>query len=186
MIPVLNKLIGLFEIRTMAIMKQPDFRQLFYGLSTGIPQKINYKVRLDSNMFHDIVFLDSLIHDGRFQRNQIKQSAKKLIIPIERDCWELPVKELKNGSELYTTKSILTLFPVLELKWTVDQPKETKEENEQLWINGIWVNRKDNDQREYILSGRCWSVSMQLDHENLAINLQDLEVPHLFSGENNV
>ena len=79
--------------------KQPDFRQLFYDYFGSNPKKVTYSIRTDSNRYHDLIFLKSLVHDARFKRNEIKLRGKRLIIPINRDCWELGfVKHEKSSA----------------------------------------------------------------------------------------
>jgi hypothetical protein len=161
-------------------MKQPDFSHLFTKLFRSEPRRIKYEARQDSNLFHDMVFLDSLIHDARIQCNQLKQRGTKLTIPLERDCWELPVKKDSIGVELFTAKATLSISPVLGILWTCNQLNGLKE-NEILWINGISLNRKDFDQYDFLIYGKYWSLHLNIGCENTRICLQDIELPHLYS-----
>jgi hypothetical protein len=97
--------------------KQPDFKQLFYNYFGSKPKKVNYVVRSDSNRYHDLIFLNSLIHDSRFKRNNTKVYGKKLIIQLNRDCWELGFVKQNNNSELHIANSQLTISPFIELEW---------------------------------------------------------------------
>lgn len=161
-------------------MEQPDFKKLFNTIAGATPQKIDYKIRQDSNLFHDILFLDSFVHDSRFKSKQILLKSKKVIIPIERDCWELPYKKNKNGSELYITNSMLSISPAFDIKWTIGKLNNIVDDDE-LWINDVWLSREIIDnRREFVISGRFWALSIKIS-ENFHIRLQDLQIPYLFS-----
>ncbi len=164
-------------------MKQPDFKKLFQDLAGGRPQKINYKIRTDSNLFHDMIFLDSLIHDSRFKIGQIRHVGKKITIPIERDCWELSPEEHGNSLELYITNSSLVISPVYDVTWSIKETK-TVVDNEILWISSIWLSKKisknDEDYRELEISGHNWSLTMVI-REEFSIYLRDLQEPYLYS-----
>jgi hypothetical protein len=99
--------------------KQPDFTQLFYEFFGNKPRKVQYEVRSGPCRYHDLVFLGSLIHDARFQRQKIQLRGTRLTILVNRDCWELgltPGEE--NGekySELHIADAALSISPVKKL-----------------------------------------------------------------------
>ena len=164
--------------------KQPDFKKLFYDHFGGTPQKVTYSVRSDSNRFHDMVFLNSLIHDSRFKREKIQQRGTRLIIPINRDCWEIPLvhrDKPSRHSELHIANAQLTIAPVLQIAWSYRHGIKFLNKTE-LWIQNIWLNRQDNEETATLaLNGFDWNCALTVNTDNLVIKLQDLEIPCLFS-----
>jgi hypothetical protein len=68
---------------------QPDFPKLFFEYFGTKPRKVLYEIRQGPCRFHDLVFLNSLIHDATFHRKDARLSSERLTIPVDRDCWEL-------------------------------------------------------------------------------------------------
>src|SRR5512136_2827545 len=96
--------------------RQPDFTEIFHGYFGSIPQKVTCRVHQDGDRFHDLVFLNSIIHDARFKIKNVKQKGRKLTIPIKRDRWEIPSVQRKKPRphiELYVADSLMTISPVL-------------------------------------------------------------------------
>ncbi len=85
-----------------------DFAKQF---SCPKDRPLNFKCRLDSNFPHDIIYLDSYLHDAEFYWSKKFLTTKVLKIRFERDCWELPLK--RNG--LAWAKSILTISPIVSV-----------------------------------------------------------------------
>ena len=164
--------------------KQPDFKNLFYDHFGGTPQKVTYSVRSDSNRFHDMVFLNSLIHDSRFKAEKMQQRGTKLIIPITRDSWEIPLvhrDKPSHQSELYIANAHLTISSVIGITWSYRHGIKFSEKTE-LWLQEIWLDRQDNDEiRALTLCGFDWQCVLNLRTEKILIKLQDLEVPFLYT-----
>lgn len=164
--------------------KQPDFKKLFHDHFGGVQQKVTYSVRSDSNRFHDMVFLNSLIHDSRFKVEKIQQRGTRLIIPINRDCWEIPLVHRDKPSpqsELHIANAQLTISPVVGITWSYRNGIKFSNKTE-LWIQEIWLDRQDNDDiRTLTLYGFDWQCAVNLKTENIMIKLQDLEIPYLYS-----
>jgi hypothetical protein len=160
--------------------KQPDFRQLFDDFFGRMPKKVSYSIRADSNRFHDLVFLTSLIHDARFKPDTLKIRGKRLIIQLERDCWELGFAESKGSSELYIADSILSISPVYDLEWRFLNGNRIKGANE-LWILDVIIERKSLDILKVVLDGDGWSLHMKAFDADFKMGIQDREVPYLYS-----
>ena len=158
--------------------------KLFYEHFGGVPQKINYSVRSDSNRLHDMDFLNSLVHDSRFKIDNIRQRGTKLTIPINRDCWEVPLvyyEKPSPHSELHIANARLTLSPVIGITWSFRHGIKFSNKTE-LWIQELWLDKQDNDDtRTLTLYGFDWSCALNVKAENVIIKLQDLEIPYLYS-----
>lgn len=147
------------------------------------PAKVAYQVRSDSNRGHDFVFLSSLIHDARFRRKDIVLRNKRLVIPIERDCWELGMVQHTGHKELYLARSRLVVSPVTGIKWSFTHSPECELEGTP-WIDSIWLVHqgiKSGDYVSLILSGVTWECIMTVYEPNLVVRLQDVETPYLHS-----
>jgi len=161
-------------------MKQPDFQRLFFDHFGGVPRKVAYSVRQDSNRRHDMVFLSSLIHDARFRESDVALHGKRLTIPINRDCWELGFVKNTTGSELYVADSRLTISPVRSLEWRVSQG--FKMDKTEFWIGSVWLAEDTiGDERDLVIDGHNWRCVVTLETEDITIRLSDLETPFLYS-----
>lgn len=164
--------------------KQPDFAALFLRHFGDVPTRVTYQVRQDSNRFHDLVFLISLIHDARFKREDVSLRGKRLSIPIERDCWELGTVQRPNGAELHLAQAWMTISPVLEIEWRFEHAAQFAPDTE-LWIQEIWLDRRAtraDDTMPVIIKGFTWECVLTVHEPDLKIRLQDLETPHLYSA----
>jgi hypothetical protein len=162
------------------MQNQPDFRQLFYDYFGSKPKKVTYSIRHDSNRYHDLIFLKSLIHDARFKRNAIKKRGKKLTIQLNRDCWELGFVKHENSSELYIADSQLSISPVFDLEWRFTTENEINIDRD-LWIYDVAIQRESSELLKVVFDGDGWSLHMKASENNFKMGIQDLETPHLYS-----
>jgi hypothetical protein len=156
--------------------KQPDFNQIFYDYFGTKPRMVTYSIRSDSNRYHDLMFIKSLINDGRLKRNGIKIIGKRLVIPINRDCWELDLKD----NELYIADSRLSISPVFDLEWNFTNGMDFDPDAE-LWIRDLSIQRESDDMLKIVIDGYVWSLQMKAFDDNFKMKLQDLEIPYLYS-----
>jgi len=163
--------------------KQPDFADLFHKHFGDKPSKVTYVVRQDSNRFHDLIFLESLIHDARLKREQAVIRGTRLSMQIERDCWELDLIERADYAEFYIAQARLTISPVFDIEWRFEHRVEFSPDTE-LWINDIWLERQamqENDVVPVVINGFAWQCILTVHEPELKIRLQDLETPYLRS-----
>ncbi|HEY4759488.1 MAG TPA: hypothetical protein VIH42_02795 [Thermoguttaceae bacterium] len=159
--------------------KQPDFARLFREHFDTTPAKLMYQVRQDSNRMHDIVFLSSLIHDARFRRKDLVLRNKRLVIGVERDCWELGMVDRADSKDIYLVQSRLIVSPVTEIKWGFAHGTDFAPEDE-LWIHDIWIARQAIQPGEYIsliLGGFTWECILTVHEPNMTVRLQDIDIP---------
>ena len=160
--------------------RQPNFQKLFFDHFNGPPKKVTYEVRQDSNRYHDLVFLSSLIHDARLKLSDVVRQKKQVSISINRDCWELGIVKRNGIGELYMANGKLTFSPAKSIQWHFQ--RKSKLDEEELWIGGIWLNRPSrNDLRSLIIEGHGWDCEIILKDEDIRIVLEDIEVPYLYS-----
>lgn len=96
-------------------MKQPDFTRDFYCSKY---RKIDYRLRyFEEHSGHDLIYLASYLHDARIDLRKIRYARRRLIIPLERDTWELT----RNNFDLWGEVSgRLSIFPVASMdSWQV-------------------------------------------------------------------
>jgi hypothetical protein len=166
--------------------KQPDFTQLFYDYFGQIPRKVQYEVRQGPARYHDLVFLNSLLHDARFQREKIRLRGRRLSIPINRDCWELKYTDYEKDSvkyaELHIADALLVIAAIEKIQWTFDHNFDFAPDSE-LWIHSIWLERNSlqNDKMQVIIDGSDWECILTVDGDEFQIKLRDNEVPYLHS-----
>lgn len=158
------------------MMKQPDFQKLFFDHFGKVPRKVSYSVRQNSNRYHDLVFLSSLVHDARFRVPKVTLRGKRLFIPINRDCWELGTDRGGGTVGLYTTDSHLTISPVLAVEWRF--PHGLQQEKQELWIANLWLNQPvENETRVFVVEGHDWSCVVTLRDEDIRIKVTDAQTP---------
>ena len=161
-------------------MRQPDFRKIFYDYLGGVPKKVAYKVRRDSNQLHDMMFLKSLVHDAGFRRDSMRLRGRHLTILINRDCWELWPPEYPKPSEVYNANARLDIAPVLEIKWHFDEGVDLSPSTELLIRDLILIPAAD-EILTLNVQGFRWNCCLTVMGDDLRIVLRDLEVPHSFS-----
>jgi hypothetical protein len=159
---------------------QPDFKKLFYDFFGSKPKKVTYSIRHDSNRYHDLIFLTSLIHDARFKRSDIKRRGKKLTILLNRDCWELGFVKHEKSSELYITNSLLSISPVVNIEWRYNNESKFNPESE-LWIHDVIIQRESFTTLKVVLDGDGWSLHLNASDVEFKMGFYDLEVPYLYS-----
>ena len=91
-------------------MEQIEFNKLFFQTKY---QPLEYSLRTDANGRHDVIFLDSYLHDARIFLNRITFKKGNLIVPLERTCWELFSGRGLNDV-LHGCRSELLLFNVID------------------------------------------------------------------------
>lgn len=121
---------------------------------TDDPTPIDYLSRPMPNLYHDIFYLSSYIHDSRFKMRNIAFRGKKLIVPLERDRWELFGKR-KN---LQSIPSRLIIYPVLSMCWEFCGPLAIFRgdlRSRDVWIRHFYLGESfwdDSDRWELVLS----------------------------------
>jgi hypothetical protein len=156
----------------------PDYSALFRR-DTVSP--LHFRVRGGANFVHDVQFLSSYLHDGRFSPKAVTRRGKKLLIAVERDCWELGLTDRSNSSELHTARSRLTLGPVSSVRWETNDPSCLERE---LWIESIYVGAthwETPEVSEIVISAPHggWKLCISIADDFGDIRLDDLEAPHL-------
>jgi hypothetical protein len=170
----------------MGKSRQPDFFHLFRETFAGPPRKVRYEIRTgDSNMYHDVIFLSSLVHDARFRLADVRLKRGRLTIPLERDCWEIPLAEAEGRIEQRVARAELVIGPVVESEWTSDplcdleKPGHPGDDDEECLLY-LWVERPsfdDSDTGRVILKCAYSRWTLTVAEEGMAIRLRDLEVP---------
>jgi hypothetical protein len=158
-------------------LKQPDFTRLFFSTFGGKPSKVQYALRQGACLYHDLAFLASLTHDARFRRKDVRLRAKRLSLPIERDCWELGFTD--NG--LHIAASHMTVFGVSNMQWSFEEGTYFSPDTE-LWINSLYIaDSPPADHLRFVISGLKWRCHLTVFQEDFVVRLEDQEMPHLSS-----
>lgn len=159
-------------------MKQPDFGSFFHRTT---PVKIKYQLRFNENLFHDMVYLTSYIHDSCFKTSSIKHTRKRIIIPIERDCWELGFDTPRG---LVTTASKLTFFPVEDFSLTMqgfpDQQMTGNDAEDKFWISEIFIcddYYENNEDFHIVIKTINLRLKIHLKSDSPLVKLEDLTIP---------
>ena len=133
-------------------MRLPDFGMYFH---TDSPSPIDFTCRTPPNLFHDLVFLQSYIHDARFKVEKIRLRNKTLQIPMERDRWE----RYKSLGKLESISCDLKISPVFSIDW--ESPRKSVRRgslprNKEFAIRNVYLSESywdDSDKGEIIFSG---------------------------------
>lgn len=174
----------------MGKSRQPDFSRLFRETFAGSPKKISYEVRTNgSNMYHDVVFLSSLVHDARFRLADIRLKRRRLTIPLERDCWEIPFAEAGGALEPHVARAELVIEPVVKSEWMSDPLRDPERSGHptgdgEEWLLYFWMERPsfdDSDTGQVIIKCAHSKWTLTVAKEGMIVRLRDLEVPYLHS-----
>jgi hypothetical protein len=154
---------------------QPDFGSFF---KTRNPDPIAFEVRWDSNLYHDIAYLSSYMHDARFSLANVTRREKLLKIKLDRDRWELWHDE--PGEELLTAASTLRLAPVLHWEWVFFDPQTVPrlDTDDELIVAEVFLGQghwEGDDSTELVLSNRHagWHLRVELAIEETVVRLED-------------
>jgi len=162
------------------INRQPDFQKLFNDHFGSTPRKVAYEVRNDANRYHDLAFLNTLIHDARFRREAIRTLGKEIVIPLDRDCWELPLVRHPKHWELHVTDAELSIAPVISIVWKFRNTTRRRPSTE-LWIQDLQLVGETSLKMRLIIRGQGWRCEIVLDDYDSRIALRDLKTPYLHS-----
>ena len=91
-------------------MTLPDFGIYF---RTNRRSPIDFACRETNNLLHDMIFLQSYLHDATFEVSDVRLKGAVLRIDLKRDRWEL----YESNGELESIRAKLIVRPVLSLKW---------------------------------------------------------------------
>ena len=174
----------------MGRSRQPDFFRLFREAFAGPPKKVSYEARTNgSNMYHDVVFLSSLVHDARFRLADVRLKRGRLTIPLERDCWEIPLAEAGGAREPHVARAELVIGPVVKSEWLSDplcdpeRPGHPTGDGEE-WLLYLWVERPSfdaSDTGRVIIKCAHSKWTLTVAEEGMIVRLRDLELPYLHS-----
>ena len=166
--------------------KQPDFTKIFLDFFGKKPRKVQYEVRSGPCCYHDLIFLRSLIHDARFKREKIQRRGNRVLIPINRDCWELGItpgeSDGEKYSELHIADAVLTISQVKNIEWSFNHNIDCSPDTE-LWIHAIRLESNDwrYDIESVVVDGKDWSCTLTLGEGDLQLKVKDIEIPYLYS-----
>ncbi len=145
---------------------------------------MRFRVRDGECYVHDVHFLDGYLHDARMCPAAATMRGKKLVIELERDCWEFGYTQHPDCLELHVARSCLSITPVSRLRWETASPKDFGKE---FWIESVYVGPchwEAAGSSELVINaphGR-WRLCISIADEFGDIRLNDLEVPYLYSA----
>jgi hypothetical protein len=152
---------------------QPDFTKLFFDISGGQPRKVRYVLRQGAYLPHDLAFLDSLTHDARFRRKDVRLRGNRISMRLERQCWEID----RFGRDMYVARSELAISGVVSVRWTFHQGTHFAPADE-LWIRSLTlVDSWPSENVSLAISGSGWRCLLGSSETDLVVRLQDHEVP---------
>ena len=133
-------------------LQLPDFERYFHTKSIS---PIDFTCRTPPNLFHDLVILQSYIHDARFRIDRVRLRGKTLKIPMERDRWEL----YKSLGKLQCISCDLTISPALSMVWETTGKRLRKgslPRNREFSIRDVYLGESfwdDSEKGEIIFRG---------------------------------
>lgn len=156
---------------------QPDFQALFFAHFGRRPRPHRYKVRFGtSNVYHDVVFLDSLVHDARLSRGSVRRQGSTVTIRLERETWEVGTLVLKGAPALHHVGSFLKIKGVSRLGWRFANSRARAWS--ELSLRGAYLHPPSNSEAyEFILDGYPWQLRLRLNEYQAGIVLQDTGTP---------
>jgi len=163
--------------------QQPDFRKLFSDTFPPDGQPTTYSIRRDSNLPHDIAFVSSLVQDARILQRQTAIDDGRIVVPLNRDCWEIPYTHHDQAVELHIANSQLAFTGVESIEW-----RFKREPDSDPWLSFLWVAKGYRDSHRkrfgFFLVGEDWKCKLALTQDEWSVTLQDQEVPYLWSSRN--
>lgn len=157
---------------------QPDFGSHFH---LAAPRPIRYCLRPDSNRAHDLVYLESYIHDARFRPTAVRVRGTTLTIDLKRDAWEL----YQQTGRLKSVRSRLTVQPVARIEWQLEGPLAASKSDfrrEELDITHLFFGEAcwlDAERSEIILANpsSAFRLRVHVSGKDFTIVLKDAKHP---------
>ena len=160
------------------IRAQPDFQALFFEHFGRRPRPHTYKVRFGtSNVYHDVIFLDSLVHDARLSRHSVRRQGGRVTIRLQRETWEVGTLVRKGAPPLHHVPSLLRISGVERLVWRFANRKVRGE----LSLRGAHLQPpRDAEAYHFILDGYRWKLHLLLNEYRAGIVLHDTGTPRRY------
>ena len=167
--------------RSKRIRPQPDFQALFFAHFGRTPRPHRYEVRFGtSNVYHDVIFLDSLVHDARLSRGSVRRQGRTVTIRLKRETWEVGTLVLKGAPALHQVGSSLKIKGVERVVWHfADSRSRVWKE---LSLRGAHLQPpSESEAYEFVLDGYRWQLRLRLKEYHAGIVLQDTGAPRRYS-----
>lgn len=162
---------------------QPNFDALFYETFGANSHPVSYAIRRGPNCGHDLIFVSSLTHDARILNPDAQPNDGRLEIRLNRDCWELGFTSRERCSELHIADSQLSFTAVNSVQWHFDNPL-----THEPWLDYLWIDRERSNgpdaQFTFYLVGSNWKCTVSMVKDDWTIQLNDAELPYLWSDRN--
>lgn len=160
---------------------QPDFPRLFSAHFGSEPKPVSYKLRFDANLLHDLQFMAVLTHDAVAHPRRSERKGSKLVLPLRRECWELPATEIDGVQHLHVVESEISIRPVHDMRWELPHELLLKGEPE-LALHNLHVGSDFWDPEQelfsFLLQGLTWKCVVSVE-KGASIVLRDLGRPML-------
>ena len=143
------------------------------------PEYVCHVVRNDENLWHNLAYLNSYIHDARVTPSQMRWQGRSLVLQIIRDRWEL----YRHLERLNAVASSLKIGPVLGLDWSFDHAtlgRVLKNRDKRLWVLDVAVDEGatglSGDVTRLKVRGpmRSWSLVIKVPAAHWRIDLRDV------------
>ena len=129
-----------------------------------------------SNVYHDVIFLDSLVHDARLSRASVRRQGRTVTIRLDRETWEVGTLVLKGAPALHHVRSLLRVRGVERLGWHFANSR-AKTWGE-LSLRGAYLQPpSDSEAYEFVLDGYRWQLRLRLTEYQAGIVLEDMGTP---------
>lgn len=171
---------------------QPDFSALFFAhfAKEEFADGIHYAVRHGPCFRHDLHFLDSLVHDAEFSRDDVIIKNVEVRIPLNRHRWEM---REGHPERLATISSFLICRPVTSFDYRIQKNTSVRIRERHLMsprgtsclmIASLWVSREywsDNATTfTFGISGTTrkgdqWEITLEMPVFESAIVLRDVQ-----------
>ncbi len=152
--------------------KLPSFEQWFYRKDY---ETLDHRIRIGENEEHDAIYLSSYLHDARFNLEKMICRRNRLIIPLERDTWELARDVACDG--LGYVQGELAIYPVKAMEdCTVTLPLGWLNNPETPYPDLAMVSLKfDRTDAGILLTlqGKLFQIKIHLDPGKASIRYRD-------------
>ena len=101
------------------VPQQPDFSKIFADYFGGKPKRVVYRLRLDSNLLHDLQFISSLVSHATVFPRRSTTRGRKFLLRMYRECWEVPAQVIDEVCHPYVADCELSVSPVHEVRWEI-------------------------------------------------------------------
>lgn len=132
--------------------------------------KLTFLAGKNGNFEQDINSLSGHLHDARLTPRDLTFHKRKVIVLLERDCWEIPYKKHEKSFELATARCQLEMSPVTDVIWHFSHDAFLR--TEPIWLEQAYLGSTHFEKQ------LCSELILTAPHTGFRLTINFAEPPN--------